>query len=335
MGKNESLNHEKFKSWLNNKKITQDAYSVLMNREFLFENKTVFHDTKQLKISVAISTYRRPSFLIRLLDSIKSQIYDNIEIVIVDDCSNDDTESTVEQYKTANTDLKIKFLVNGKNKGAGETKKRAFLACSGDIIIFSDDDDYYIDNAYFSTLNHVYSSNPNCAMTVAGSITHYDIEDTYCLQELSFNQPITTKEYLNGFVHKYTKPGVNSMSMCSKNAKAVELENVSIYNMHGKNLTGHCRADFILANLDAKEDIYSRAISRKLLASPQKWYFRNITMTSSYYLIGNRNVESEDLEIWKWMKNHFPLPVYYCYILRVLIARIKRGKPVNLRYIEF
>ena len=231
MNKNESLNHEKFKSWLNNNKITKGAYNVLMNREFLFENKTEFHETKHLKISISISTYRRPSFLIRLLDSIKSQVYDNIEIVIVDDCSNDDTESIVEQYKTANTDLKIKFLVNEKNKGLGATKKRAFLECTGDIIIFSDDDDYYIDNTYFSTLNHIYSNNPNCAMTLAGSITHYGMEDTYCLQELNFDHPITTVEYLNGFVREYKKPSSTfPMSISSKNARAVELDKLLYFN---------------------------------------------------------------------------------------------------------
>lgn len=362
MNKSESVNYKKFTSWLNNGNITKSAYDVLMSQNFFVAKESKCNDTKQLKISVAISTYRRSALLIRLLDSIRSQIYDNIEIVVVDDCSKDETESVIKQYMTANAALQIKFLVNEKNKGVGPTKKRAFLQCTGDIIIFSDDDDYYIDNTYFSTLNQIYSNNPECVMTIAGSIKHYEMEDAYYLHEINFDHPITTVDYLNGFAYKYTKPNsLFPMSVSSKNANAVTLERllyfndtslylisllgdgmvfpihhaVGIYYMNGKNMTGNNRADYIVANLEAKEDIYNRALEKRLLVSPKQWHYRNITITSSHYLIGNKNVEPEEYEVWKWIKEHFPLRVYYYYVLRVVIARIRRGKSVNFRYIKF
>ncbi len=128
--------------------------------------------TSKLKISVLISTYRRSAYLIRLLDSIKNQNYTNCEIIIVDDASNDDTSKRVKKYRAENPELQIIYLVNEQNLGVSESKKRAYMKASGDIIIFVDDDDYYIESSYFSMLAQLYEKHSDCTMTIASTIQY-------------------------------------------------------------------------------------------------------------------------------------------------------------------
>lgn len=70
------------------------------------------------KISVIITTYNRRTFLEKAIESVFSQTYQNIEIIIIDDCSKDDTASFCENLK----DQRIKFYRNEHNQGCGPNR---------------------------------------------------------------------------------------------------------------------------------------------------------------------------------------------------------------------
>lgn len=350
-----------FDEWYANEEISSSALFYLKNKKF--EEKKVLYDEDLYKISIAISTYKRSNLLLRLVDSIISQTYDQskIEIVIVDDCSNDDTSVIVSKYIRDHSEYSITFLENEKNLGVGESKKKAYIKCTGDIIIFADDDDYFIDNSYFLSLNDMYKSHENCLMTVAGTIVNFEKENSYELQKLNFCDPISNKEYLNGFVRNYTKPNsMFTMSLRANKMISVSLEEliyfndtplylyglladgmvypmnkaVGIYYVNGKNMTGNARLDYILGNLEAKDDIYRRAIKSDLISQPLKWYRYNIGMTASYYLKFNRDPKAEDKLVWTWLKEHYSLLYYYHYIFNVIVYRRKHSLPVKMKYIK-
>lgn len=94
-------------------------------------------------VSVNITTYNREKLLPRCLDSVLNQSFENIEVIIVDDCSNDATESAIKRYIAA--DGRIKYIRHLENKGNAHARNTALAHCTGYYVAFMDDDDEWID----------------------------------------------------------------------------------------------------------------------------------------------------------------------------------------------
>ncbi|WP_052184262.1 glycosyltransferase family 2 protein [Psychroserpens sp. Hel_I_66] len=94
-------------------------------------------------VSVVITSYNQRDQLIRAIESVLSQSYDNIQIVIADDCSSkDDTLEVIEDYRKTYPN-KIKTVLQSKNVGIPKNKNAGFRACDGDYITYLDGDDFY------------------------------------------------------------------------------------------------------------------------------------------------------------------------------------------------
>lgn len=94
-------------------------------------------------VSVNLTTFNRAHLLPRSLCSVMSQSYNNVEIIIVDDCSIDNTEEVVESFIRQNS--KIKFFRHEINKGLSYARNTAWNNSKGEYIVFMDDDDEWID----------------------------------------------------------------------------------------------------------------------------------------------------------------------------------------------
>lgn len=93
-------------------------------------------------VSIALCTYNGGKFLSQQLDSILGQTYSNLEIVIVDDCSRDDTTDIITQY--AQKDKRIKFFKNEINLGFNKNFEKAIELTTGSYISISDQDDIWL-----------------------------------------------------------------------------------------------------------------------------------------------------------------------------------------------
>ena len=100
------------------------------------------------KISVIISCYNTSAYVERCIDSILNQSYQNMEIVIVEDKSTDDTKDKLKKYENHE---KIKILFNEKNSGLSYSRNRGLQESTGDYIGYIDSDDY-IEEDYYSNL---------------------------------------------------------------------------------------------------------------------------------------------------------------------------------------
>ncbi len=94
-------------------------------------------------VSVNVTTYNRSNLLKRSIESIQRQTYQNLEIVIVDDCSEDNTEEIVKFYQKQ--DNRIVYLKHSKNLGNAHARNTALKNCHGYYVAFMDDDDEWID----------------------------------------------------------------------------------------------------------------------------------------------------------------------------------------------
>lgn len=95
--------------------------------------------TEELGVSVVIPTYNRAELLARSVESVQRQTYKKWEIIIVDDCSTDDTEQMVKEFE----DYRIRYIRNKKNMGAGASRNRGAGLARYEYIAFQDSDDVW------------------------------------------------------------------------------------------------------------------------------------------------------------------------------------------------
>ncbi|WP_419869062.1 glycosyltransferase family 2 protein [Chryseobacterium sp. CT-SW4] len=89
--------------------------------------------------SILVANYNNGSYFKDCFDSILSQTYQNWEVIIVDDCS---TDNSVEIIKNIiGNDDRFKIYINQENKGCGYNKRRCAELATGDICAFVDPDD--------------------------------------------------------------------------------------------------------------------------------------------------------------------------------------------------
>lgn len=94
-------------------------------------------------VSIALCTYNGSAYLKEQLDSLAGQTYTNLEIVIVDDGSTDDTITILKQYIAGFAQLNIKLYCNTENLGYLRNFEYAIGLCTGDYIALCDQDDIW------------------------------------------------------------------------------------------------------------------------------------------------------------------------------------------------
>ncbi len=90
-------------------------------------------------VSVIIPTYNRGYILEQAIASVQNQTYPEIEILVVDDGSTDNTEQIVSQI----SDSRIRYIKNPKNCGVSHTRNLGIAAAKGKYIAFQDSDDIW------------------------------------------------------------------------------------------------------------------------------------------------------------------------------------------------
>ena len=92
-------------------------------------------------VTCAFSTYNAESSIIKALQSAINQTYENKEIVVVDDCSEDETLKKIKEFNLKINE-NIKIYENKINVGIGEIRNQLIKNSNGDFIAFFDDDDF-------------------------------------------------------------------------------------------------------------------------------------------------------------------------------------------------
>ncbi len=93
-------------------------------------------------VSVIIPTYNRASFLERAIESVLSQNYMSIEILVVDDGSTDNTKERLEALYSGNP--QVRYLRHSVNKGAQAARNTGIYASKGSLIAFLDSDNEWL-----------------------------------------------------------------------------------------------------------------------------------------------------------------------------------------------
>ena len=93
------------------------------------DNGKIYYPSKNPKVSVVVSVYNAEGFLKNALLSIQNQDLKDIEIIMVDDCSKDNSVNVIKEMMK--TEPRIFLYQNKENKGALYTKSKGILLSKG------------------------------------------------------------------------------------------------------------------------------------------------------------------------------------------------------------
>lgn len=99
------------------------------------------NNNPQPLVSIAVCTYNGQRFLVEQLDSLIGQSHSNTEIIVVDDCSKDNTLAILRQYEERHANFKV--YQNDQNLGYIKNFEKAISLCNGDYIALCDQDDIW------------------------------------------------------------------------------------------------------------------------------------------------------------------------------------------------
>ena len=96
-------------------------------------------------ISVILPTYNRNDYLENSINSVLKQSYTNVEIIVIDDSSDNKAKAVVDKFIKENYDCNIKYF-HSNRAGQGGARNLGLKNASGEIIAFLDDDDEWYRN---------------------------------------------------------------------------------------------------------------------------------------------------------------------------------------------
>jgi glycosyltransferase involved in cell wall biosynthesis len=111
--------------------------------------------TEPLKLSVVTPSFNQGDYLKKTIESVIKQNYGNLEYIIQDSCSTDNTKNVLENVNNKN----IKFYIE-KDKGQADAINKGFQRTTGEIMAWINSDDIYLPGTFNYVVNY-FNKNPN------------------------------------------------------------------------------------------------------------------------------------------------------------------------------
>ena len=134
---------------INQKIIFKLLFSILIIIIYLKFNNIDF------KVSVIIPTYNRGNLIINSIKSVLNQTFRNLEVIVVDDGSTDNTEDEINKI----TDKRIKYIKLNSNRGGSNARNVGIKNATGQFISFQDSDDIFYPNKIEKQIKNIINKN--------------------------------------------------------------------------------------------------------------------------------------------------------------------------------
>lgn len=156
-------------------------------------------------LSIIIPVFNAESYIERCIESILLQDYKDIELILIDDCSTDETSNIIKNYLKIN-DFKIKYIKNQKNMGCSYSRNLGIKISSGSYIAFVDSDDYVHHEMYSNMMEMLLNKNLDIVVCGIEIIDH--MNNTRVEKKLNIKNRMdyfTTKGLIENPVNKIFK----------------------------------------------------------------------------------------------------------------------------------
>ena len=108
-------------------------------------------------VSIIVITYNSSKYVLETLESAKAQTYPNIELIVSDDCSTDDTVEICRNWMEENKErfVRTELITVGENTGVAINCNRGLYAAKGEWLKYIAGDDILLPHALYSYLNYL------------------------------------------------------------------------------------------------------------------------------------------------------------------------------------
>jgi glycosyltransferase involved in cell wall biosynthesis len=166
-------------------------------------------DSRFPKISVMIPTYNRAHFLVEAVESVLSQDYPNVEVIVSDNASTDGTREVARKYQA---DYRFRYYRNEKNMGSGTNYEiLLYKYAQGEYGKYLTDDDYLIDREHLSKAMRIIQKY-NVKMVFSASVNKFEDENEYINMSLNLNEAVDSKWWIDHLCR--TANGVTIFPSC-------------------------------------------------------------------------------------------------------------------------
>lgn len=214
-------------------------------------------------VSIIMPSYNTARFLPETIGSVLAQTYENWELIIVDDCSADDTDEVIRRFE----DLRIRYYKNECNSGAAVSRNRALREAKGRWIAFLDSDDLWHPEKLEKQLR--FMKEKGCAF----SYTNYSEIDE---QSAPLGRVVTgPKKITKTGMFNYCWPGCLTVMYDASVVGLIQIEDIKKNNDYAMWLKACRKADcYLLDENLAQYRKRSGSISRHSYGELIKWHYR-------------------------------------------------------------
>lgn len=127
------------------------------------------------KISVIVSIYNVQNYVEKSIQSIQNQTYENLEIILVDDGSTDNSGKLCDEFAQKDTRIKV---IHKKNGGLSSARNEGIKDATGEYIAFVDGDDWIDEGMYEDMLRAIQTFDADIAVCNYKEISRNGVRDT-------------------------------------------------------------------------------------------------------------------------------------------------------------
>ena len=231
-------------------------------------------------VSIVVPVYNVKKYLNKCIESAVGQSYKNIEIVLVDDGSTDESGAMCDAW--AKKDARIKVVHKG-NEGLNYARKDGFIASSGKYVTFLDSDDFFDKDTVEKSLKLLLDAKADIAVFASKEFSDGDMDEAIFKRDDTYETShLATKDTIAHYAlfGDGLLPGIQYMTVWGKLYKRELLNkvdwNAANYRLYEDNFWTP------QAFLEAKKVV--------LTAEPLLFYRRNVAYGASGENLGNRMV---------------------------------------------
>ncbi len=188
-------------------------------------------------ITVGITCYNAQDTIEDAIKSALQQAWTNIEIVIVDDCSTDNSVKNINNILAQHQNISFKLIIHKKNTGVAGARNTIIKNASGSFIAFFDDDDQSLSNRltrqYYRIIEYEKKYNKK------NLLCHTARKQIYCDRQFQYVQTMATNEKLPAptgldiarkILFGYPKAGNGACATCSQMGRKITYEKLGLFD---------------------------------------------------------------------------------------------------------
>lgn len=245
--------------------VTEEEYEVKQE-----EAKEILNDKVEVNIiddnlvSIIMPSYNTASFIEETIKSVLDQTYTNWELIIVDDCSADNTDEIVSCYLK---DERIHYLKNDMNSGAAISRNKALKEAKGRYIAFLDSDDLWKPEKLEKQLKFMKDNNYSFSYT-----NYCEIDEESKPNGVNVTGP---KHITKRGMYNYCWPGCLTVMYDASVVGLIQIKDIRKNNDYAMWLKVICKSDCYLFNENlAMYRKRNGSISNHSYINLIKWHFK-------------------------------------------------------------